>query len=128
MEKTRMIKLFLVDDQPALRHGLAMRLALEADMQVIGEASNGKEALDLISQLTPDVVLMDVEMPVMDGIAATQRLRSLVPQSAVVILSIHDDQATQLRAHQAGAVAFVGKHGTTDILLATIRQAGQAFP
>jgi DNA-binding NarL/FixJ family response regulator len=120
-----MIRLLLVDDQPALRHGLAMRFALETDIEVVGEASNGKEALDLIPRLSPDVILMDVEMPVMDGISATRLVRSLSSHSVVVILSMYDDHATQQRARQAGASAVVGKHGATDTLLATIRQADQ---
>lgn len=102
-----------------------MRFALETDIEVVGEASNGKEALDLLAHLSPDVILMDVEMPVMDGIAATRLVRSLSVRCAVVILSLYDDQATQQRAEQAGANAFVGKHGATEILLTTIRRAGR---
>ena len=120
-----MIRLLLVDDQAALRHGLAMRLAIEKDIVVIGEASNGKEAIDLASSLAPDVVLMDIEMPVMDGIKATHMLRNVAPACAVVILSIHDDGDTRQKALNAGAFAFVGKYETIDLLLSTIREAGQ---
>ena len=118
-----MIRLLLVDDQPVVRHGLRLRFQLEPDMQVVGEASTGREALILAQTLSPDVVLMDLEMPVMDGIEATTALRTVVPQSAVVILSIHTDRQTRMRAQVAGAVAFVEKRGTTDTLLAVIRQA-----
>jgi DNA-binding NarL/FixJ family response regulator len=118
-----MIRLLLVDDQPAVRRGLEMWLVLEPDLLVVGEAGTGKEALTLAQTLTPDVVLMDIEMPGMDGIEATVALRKLVPQSAVVILSIHNDRHMCLRAQAAGAVAFVEKRGTTDTLLAAIRQA-----
>jgi len=118
-----MIRVLLVDDQQVVRRGLGLRLHLEPDMQVVGEARSGREALLLAQALTPDVVLMDVEMPEMDGIAATTALRALVCPSAVVIMSIHDDLPTRERAQAAGAVAFVAKNGMTDELLATIRQA-----
>ena len=119
------IRLLLVDDQPTVRRGLAMRLALEPDFLVVGEAGDGEEALALVQACTPDVVLMDVEMPKMDGIAVTQVLGTLVPSSAVVIMSIHDDVTTRTRAKIAGAFAFLGKNGATETLLATIRQAAQ---
>lgn len=118
-----MIRVLLVDDQPVVRRGLRVRFQLEPDMQVIGEASTGSEALTLAQILTPDVVLMDIEMPDMDGIEATVALRTVVPQSIVVILSIHTDRQSRMKAQAAGAVAFVEKRGTTDILLAAIRQA-----
>src|SRR5438876_894250 len=118
-----MIRVLLVDDQPAARRGLRVRFHLEPDMQVVGEASTGSEALTLVKELKPDVVLMDIEMPGMDGIEVTAALQTAVPQSAVVILSIHTDRQTRLRTQAAGAVAFVEKRGTTDTLLSTIRQA-----
>jgi pilus assembly protein CpaE len=120
-----MITLLLVDDQATVRRGLRMRLMLEPDILVIGEASDGGEALEQVRILSPDVVLMDVEMPGMDGIAATLALQSSTPRSAVVILSLHGDTQTRARAQEAGAVAFVEKHGTTQELLAAIRQAVQ---
>jgi DNA-binding NarL/FixJ family response regulator len=118
-----MIRLVLVDDQAAVRQGLRMRLLLEPDITVIGEASNGKEALALVQQLCPDVVLMDIEMPDMDGISATTVLRTIVPQSVVVILSIHDDSTMRAQAQKAGAMAFVEKRGSMEALLAAIRSA-----
>jgi two-component system, NarL family, response regulator NreC len=118
-----MIRVLLVDDQPVVRHGLRVRFQLETDMQIVGEASTGSESLTLAQTLSPDVVLLDIEMPGMDGIEATAALRRVVPQSAVVILSIHADQQTRIRAQAAGAVAFVEKRGTSDTLLVAIRQA-----
>ncbi len=120
-----MIRLVLVDDQGTVRQGLKMRLLLESDITVVGEASNGKEALALVQQLRPDVVLMDIEMPVMDGITATAALCTVIPQSAVVMLSIHSDSITRARAQKVGAVAFVEKHGSTEELLTAIRKANQ---
>jgi DNA-binding NarL/FixJ family response regulator len=117
------IRLLLVDDQPVVRRGLRVRFQLEPDMQVVGEASTGREALTLAQTLAPDVVLLDITMPDMDGIETTVALKTVVPQSAVVILSIHTDRQTRIRARAAGAIAFVEKRGTTDALLAAIRQA-----
>jgi pilus assembly protein CpaE len=125
MGKVNMIRLVLVDDQATVRQGLKMRLLLEPDITVIGEAGSGKEALALVTQLRPDVVLMDIEMPDMDGIVATSALHSIVPQSATVILSIHSDNITRTRAQKAGAKAFVEKLGSTDELISVIRLAYQ---
>jgi DNA-binding NarL/FixJ family response regulator len=122
-----MIRVLLVDDQAFVRRGLRVLFHLEPDLQVVGEARTGTEALSLARELTPDVVLMDIQMPEMDGIAATAALGSVVPQSVVVILSISDDAQTRGRALAAGAVACVEKRGATQALLSAIRQAaGQA--
>ena len=118
-----MIRVLLVDDQAVVRRGLRVLFHLEPDLQVVGEASTGTEALALAQSLTPDVVLMDLQMPGMDGIAATAALHRAVPQSVVVILSIHDDAQTRGRAQAAGAVAFVEKRGATEALLSAIRLA-----
>ena len=125
MGKVSMIRLVLVDDQSTIRQGLKMRLLLEPDITVVGEASSGKEALVLVQQLRPDVVLMDIEMPEMDGITATTALHDIVPQSVTVMLSIHSDNVTRARARTAGAKAFVEKLGSTEELLLAIRQACQ---
>ena len=116
----------LVDDRPTVRTGLRIWLALEPNMEVVGEASDGAEAISLARALRPDVVLMDIEMPGMDGISATASLRQLVPQSAVVILTLHDDSATRTRAREAGAAAFVAKHRMEETLLAEIRRVAIA--
>jgi DNA-binding NarL/FixJ family response regulator len=117
-----MISLLLVDDQSIVRQGLRMRLLMEPDIMVIGEASSGEQALELVESLAPDIVLMDVEMPGMDGITATKAIHAHSLQSAVVMMSIHDDVDTRARAQAAGAAAFVEKSGTLEVLLATIRQ------
>ena len=118
-----MIRVLLVDDQAVVRRALRGRFHLEPDLEVVGEASTGSEALALAQALAPDVVLMDIEMPEMDGIQATTVLRRVAPQSAVVILSIYDDALIRGRAQAAGAVAFVEKRGATDALIAAIRLA-----
>ena len=101
-----------------------MRLALEHDMKVIGEADDGALALDLARELRPDIVLMDAEMPHMDGIAATIALRAAIPQVIVVILGLNDDEASRERALAAGAAAFVSKRTTDTALIGAIRRAG----
>lgn len=118
-----MIKLLLVDDQPSVRMGLRMRLALEPDVMIVGEAGDGEAALALARSLHPDVIIMDVQMPRMDGIAATAALRTIAPASGVVLLSLYDDATTRARGREAGALAFVQKQGTMDALLTAIREA-----
>ncbi len=120
-----MITVLLVDDQPGVRRGLRMRLAVEPDLRVVGEAEDGEAAVALAAALCPDVVLMDVEMPRLDGIAATTAVRSVAPQSAVVMLSLYGDRLTQARAQAAGAVAFVEKHAGEPALVTAIRQAAE---
>jgi DNA-binding NarL/FixJ family response regulator len=120
-----MIRLFLVDDELAVRKGLRMRLAAELDILVVGEAADGASALDLIPALDPDVVLMDLELPCLDGLATTQALQALAPNITVIVLTIHDDADMEARARAAGASAFITKRGTklgaSDQLLAAIR-------
>jgi two-component system, NarL family, nitrate/nitrite response regulator NarL len=123
-----MITLILVDDQAAVRQGLRMRLQLEPDLRVVGEAGDGLAALALAEAKHPDVVLLDLEMPGMDGIATTLALRSTVANSAVVLLSIHHDAAQRARALSAGASAFVEKTGGIEPLLAAIRRAAACQP
>jgi DNA-binding NarL/FixJ family response regulator len=115
------IRVLLVDDQAAVRYGLRMRLGLEAELSVVGEAGNGAEALELAQELTPDVVVMDVEMTEMDGITATERLLARLPQVKVIVLSIYGDPETRARARAAGAMAFVEKRGAVEGLLEEIR-------
>jgi DNA-binding NarL/FixJ family response regulator len=120
-----MIKILLVDDEPAVRAVLRMRLELEPDIIVVGEARDGAQALELAQIIAPDVALIDVKMPGMDGITATERLAELVPSVSVVILSIHDDARTRAQAQAAGAKAFVEKQGQVKELLGAIRRAAQ---
>ncbi len=105
-----MIRLLIVDDQVVARQGLRMRLELEPDVSVVGEAGDGEAAVELSASLRPDVVVMDIEMPGMDGISATRALQTAAHRPTVVMLSLYDDAATQRRAQEAGAAAFVAKH------------------
>jgi DNA-binding NarL/FixJ family response regulator len=123
-----MITVLVVDDEATVREGLRMRLALEEDLFVIGEAGSGNEALVKTLALEPDVVLLDVEMGDMDGIAVTARLRDEGAPTAVVILTIHGDARTRARAEAAGATAFVEKHSPDSALLSAIQQAAHPPP
>ena len=118
-----MIRILVADDHPAARLGLQAWLSAEADIEVVGEAADGAEALALTVALQPDVVLMDAAMPVMDGIAATAAVPAAAPGSVVVMLSIHDDLRIRQRAAAAGASAFLVKHDPADQWLAAVRQA-----
>jgi DNA-binding NarL/FixJ family response regulator len=120
-----MIRILLADDQTNVRKGLRMRLDVEPGLVVVGEAADGQSALTLARDLAPDVVLMDVEMPGMDGIAATEQLAAELPGCCVVVLTIHDDAATRERARLAGARAFVSKHEIDRKLMDAIKMSGR---
>ncbi len=120
---TMPIKVLIVDDQEIVRRGLRMSLSLEDDLRIVGAAENGREALALAQTLAPDVLVMDVEMPLLDGIAATEILKTTHPRIAVLILSLYDTEDAKMRALRAGAFAFIPKHAPLDILIAAIHQA-----
>jgi DNA-binding NarL/FixJ family response regulator len=110
----------LVDDHKLLRQGLR-RAVEEAGFDVVGEAGDGEEAVRLAIELQPDLVLMDVTMPVLDGIEATRRLRQSAPEARVVILTMHGEEETVDRALRAGAVAYLLKDCSTDQVADTLR-------
>lgn len=117
------IRILLVDDQSSVRRGLAMRLQLEPDITVVGEAEDGTAAVEAAQTLHPDVLVMDYEMPGMDGIEATRTLADLGSESRVVMLSIHDNPSVKQAAATAGVHTFVAKHQPSETLLAAIRSA-----
>ena len=117
----RPIRLLVVDDEFHVRRGLRMALSAEPDLEVIGEASSGKDGVSLARELRPDVVVMDVRMRDLDGLDATREIRSEVPEARIVVLSLLDDSLTRRAAVEAGALAFVGKQEGSDALLSTIR-------
>lgn len=121
-QDTLPIRLVLADDHQLLRQSLRRTLE-EQNFKVLGEASNGNEAIQLAEQLRPDVVLMDVSMPALDGIEATRRLHASVPELPVVILTMHDEPALLARALEAGAVGYMVKDCSIDQVSATIRLA-----
>ena len=124
----KLIRLLVVDDEARVRQGLRMRLASEPDLEIVGEAGDGPAALRLAVDLQPDVVLMDVLMPGMDGIQTTHMLQAAVPASSIVAFSVREDVTTRRAAASAGAAAFVGKQEGPELLLATIRDAAGRHP
>jgi DNA-binding NarL/FixJ family response regulator len=121
-----MIRVLLVDDLAAVRHGLRLRLGVESDLCVIGVAADGQTALSLAAELAPDVIIMDLAMPAMDGLTTTLALRKVAPRSRVVMLTLYDDLRTRKRAAEAGAAALIAKHEPCERLIATIRQLSKA--
>jgi DNA-binding NarL/FixJ family response regulator len=119
----RPIRLFLVDDESIVRTGLRLRLGVEPDFEVVGEAADGRRAIEGVTDVRPDVVLMDVHLPGLDGIAATRAIRESLPECAVVMLSLEDDAETRNGARIAGARGFVAKHEIDAALTAAIRDA-----
>jgi DNA-binding NarL/FixJ family response regulator len=118
-----MIKILLVDEQASIRRGLRMRLTVESDLSVVGEAGDGWEALRFVRELQPDVVVTGIHLPGMDGITLTERLRRDFPNCAVIILSLYDESSNLERAAKAGASDFVSKQKPDGELVQAIRKA-----
>jgi DNA-binding NarL/FixJ family response regulator len=118
----RPIRVLIVDDHSLFRMGLRMRLELEPDLEVVGEAAGGKQALELAPGLHPDVVLMDHKMPGMDGIEATRLLLAQHPHMAVLLLSTYTSPPNQELARDNGARGYISKFAEYPTLLDAIRQ------
>ncbi|MFC1409588.1 response regulator [Streptacidiphilus sp. N1-12] len=122
---TKKIRLLLADDHPVVRAGLAGMLAAEDDLEVVGEAENGAEACALAAELRPDVVLMDLRMPVLDGAGATARLTREQPGVRVLVLTTYDTDADIVRAVEAGASGYLLKDTPRLELAAAVRAAAR---
>ena len=120
-----MIRVLLVDDHPLVRAGLRSLLGAAADVEIVGEAGDGLEAQEIVASTSPDVVLMDLSMPVLDGVSATRALRTDHPSVRVVVLSSFSDQARVRDAIAAGATGYVLKDSTPQELLAAVRSAAE---
>lgn len=116
-----MIRLVLVDDQSLIRRGLRALLKTDADLEVIGEAENGQEAIALVETLRPEVVIMDIRMPVMDGVESTHVICQQFPQVKVLVLTTFDDREYVAKALQAGASGYLLKDTPFDELTLAIR-------
>ncbi|HLI86368.1 MAG TPA: response regulator transcription factor [Bryobacteraceae bacterium] len=123
------IRILLADDHIVMRDGLRALLERQPDMAVVAEAADGRECVQLAEEQTPDVVVMDIGMPNMNGIEATRRITSAQPRCAVVILSMHQDESYILRALKAGAKGYLLKDSARSDLLEAIRAVarGRAF-
>jgi DNA-binding NarL/FixJ family response regulator len=119
------IRLLLVDDHAVLRAGLRALLNAEADMEVVGEAENGQQAVNMVHALRPDVVLMDVTMPGMNGIEATRRIKAMASDVRVLALTMHDDASYLRDILKAGGSGYVLKEAAGDELLSAIRAVYQ---
>ncbi|MGA2596513.1 MAG: response regulator transcription factor [Bryobacteraceae bacterium] len=124
-----MIRILLADDHTILRSGLRAVLERQADLQVVGEASDGRQAIQETEKDRPDVVVMDVAMPILNGIEAARQITSRYPQVAIVILSMHSDEGYLLRALKAGARGYLLKDSAEGDLINAIRavSGGKAF-
>lgn len=123
------IKILVADDHPVVRKGLQSCLARQDRLKIVGEASDGDEALKKTRELSPDVVLMDISMPGMNGLAVTEVLRKESPATKVLVLSVHNNRDYIFRIIQAGAHGFISKEAPPDELLKAIESvyAGEPF-
>jgi DNA-binding NarL/FixJ family response regulator len=117
------IKLIIAEDEPVARQAMARLFDLETDIRVVGEAENGEIAVDLARRLMPDVILMDIRMPKLDGIKATQMIKQELPNVATVILTIYDDDTNVFQAIKAGAIGYILKDSPIDDALQAVRAA-----
>ena len=123
------VRILIVDDQELFREGLHTLLSVQSDLQVVGEARNGEEALRLAEDLKPDVALMDLRMPVLNGVAATRHLKSTRPEIKVIVLTTFDDDEDVFEGLRAGAIGYLLKDVASEKLVEAIRAVarGAAF-
>jgi DNA-binding NarL/FixJ family response regulator len=119
------IRVFLVDDQALFLEGLETLLSVHKDIQVVGQASNGQEAIDVAARIQPDVILMDIRMPILDGVRATRRLTKSLPQCRVIVLTTFDDDEYIFDALRAGAVGYLLKDVASSQLVEAIHAAAR---
>jgi DNA-binding NarL/FixJ family response regulator len=115
-------RVLVVDDHLLFAEMLTLALETGGSFEVVGHARNGREAVELAAWLRPDVVVMDLQMPVLDGIAATPRVLAAAPRARVVVVSSSDAPEDRLRAREAGAIAFLGKDSSADDLVRAIER------
>ena len=126
--KKQIIKVLVADDHPVVRKGLQICLAKQGNMRIVGEAADGDEALRKARELSPHVVLMDISMPGMNGLAVTEVLRKELPQIKVLILSVHNNKEYIFRVIQAGAHGYVSKEAPPEEVLRAIESVYEGEP
>lgn len=120
------IRVLLIDDHPVVRAGLCALLEAELDIEVVGEADAGVPAISLVRKLRPDIVVTDLLLPDVDGVAVTQSIRAELPETQVIILTgVGEEDASVVRAVRAGAIGYVLKNADMDMLVQTIRSAAE---
>lgn len=122
------VRLLIADDHPIVRAGFEGMLAGQPDIEVAGEAADGREAVDLARKLEPDVVLMDLRMPELDGVAAIEEIRERLPETHVLVLTTYDSDADILRSIEAGATGYLLKDAPREELFRAIRAAARGEP
>jgi len=123
MSTSEVIQVMIVDDHGMVRRGLSTILKVKADLELVGEASNGQEALEICEQIQPDVILMDLVMPEMGGVEATRLIRERWPQVQVIALTSFQEKELVREALQAGAISYLLKNVSAEDLAAAIREA-----
>lgn len=121
MTDRRIFRVLIADDHGVVRNGLVSLIDHQEDMVVVGQARNGKDAVELVAQLSPDVTLMDLQMPVMDGVEAITLIREKAPDARIVVLTTFDGDEDIYRALHAGAMAYVLKDAEFEELFRTVR-------
>lgn len=123
------IRVLVTDDHAIVRDGICALLALTGDIEAIGEATNGREAVEMVAKLSPDVVLMDIVMPLMDGLEATRRIHKEFPETKVIVLTQYEDREYVLPVIEAGASGFISKLAASSELTSAIRSVyrGDSF-
>ena len=119
------IRVVIADDHPVVRTGLRMMLGMEEGIELVGEAVDGVAAVHLVSELAPDVVLMDVRMPAMDGLEAIKQIRAQFPHIAIIVLTTYDEDEVMLRSLQAGARGYLLKESDVEVVLHAIERAAR---
>jgi two-component system response regulator NreC len=119
------IKLVVADDHKIFRQGITKLLEDESDLQVVGEAANGREAVKKTTELKPDVVLMDIAMANLNGLEATKQIKKVLPETKVIMLTMHKNEEYILQSFQAGASGFILKEGAVEELVNAIRSIHQ---
>ena len=129
-EAIRLIRVLVADDHTMVRDGICAVLALQKDIEVVGEAVNGQDAIEKVLRLLPTVALMDIVMPIMSGLEATKRITQECPQTKVLILTQYDEEENMLVAKNAGAYGFIPKKAASSELLTGVRtvSTGKYFP